>query len=144
MTSGFGGFSLSPVLSLSSSDSLASRSVVTSARRDESGDHSYDEMWHLTSVSWNASPPRRSSAQTCFPLAGPGRDDRNVRYRPSGLQRGAVADASPPLYVSRTLLLPSQPTIQISVICLSAAESTRPTVYAIHFPSGETRGSSTS
>ena len=37
-----------------------------------------------------ASPPRRSSSHNCPPLP-PWRDDRNERYRPSGLKRGALS-----------------------------------------------------
>ena len=43
------------------------------------GRQRYSERLSLTSVSWRASPPRRSRTQTWVPLAGPGRSEVKER-----------------------------------------------------------------
>src|SRR5262249_23682322 len=73
---------------------------------------------------------------------GSWREERNARWRLSGLQRGVVSLCG--LEVTRTLRAPSQLTIQTSVSLLSASRSTLVTVYATHWPSGERCGSRTS
>src|SRR5215471_15584284 len=97
MTIGFGALSLPPSLAVlpgpveelfDASGESGSGSAIVSARCFESGDHSYACRRPFASVSWNASPPRRSSSQTWLPFALPGRDEVNDRYLPSGLNRG--------------------------------------------------------
>src|SRR5262249_17533180 len=91
------------------------------------------------------SPPERLSSHTCAPCffcdSSP-RVVRNARYLLSGLHRGELSLLSV-VEVSRICSAPSQLTIQISVSRLSFSTSTLPTVYATHFPSGETCGSPT-
>src|ERR1043166_1128687 len=84
ITCGFGFLSLA-----SGSGSLGSGSDTRNASFAPSGDHAIDETPVLTSVIASASPPRRSRRYTCVFL--PSRDERNARYRPSGLQRGDVS-----------------------------------------------------
>src|SRR5437899_1795837 len=98
-----------------------SGSPITSARRLESGDHSYPCRRPFTSVSWNASPPLRSRSHTCEPRALPGRDDVNERYLPSGLQRGDDSLSCP--HVIWRSLLPSKLAIQMCAAVLSSRTS---------------------
>src|ERR1051325_3328723 len=90
MTIGFGGLALAPAAGAADASS-GSGSPITSTKRFESGDHSIDCRRPLKSVNCIASPPPRSSNQIWLPLFGPGLDDVNARYFPSGLQRGDVS-----------------------------------------------------
>src|SRR5260370_12287140 len=95
------GFSLSLSLAASISSGLGSWRIRT--RRVLSGDHSKSLTPSATSVSFCASPPRRSRSQTWFLPAL--RAERKERYLPSGLQRGCEEETpstvmgrgSPPL-----------------------------------------------
>src|SRR6185369_979897 len=118
-----------------------SGSPTTSAKRFESGDHSWPCKRPLSSVSCIASPPLRSSSQTWLPRALPGRDDVNDRYLPSGLKRGEFSLSL--LKVICRSLLPSMLTIQMCELDLSSFASVVPTTYATHLPSGEICGSPT-
>src|SRR5215213_2724989 len=100
-------------------------SLMTSAMRLLSGDHSYSLIPVLSSVTRFASPPRRSINQSCDPFP-PCRDERKARKRPSGLKRGAVSASGDD--VTCTVSAPSQLVIQMSVSLLSFAESVALTV----------------
>src|SRR5688572_281760 len=90
----------------------AGASLIRKTSLFASGDHAYDDTPPFTSVKRCASPPRRSSSQTCEPLPSC-RDDVNARYLPSGLQRGVLSASGDD--VRRKFVVPSQLTIQISV-----------------------------
>src|SRR2546430_9584194 len=109
MTMGFGVFGLAgaPPPSLPGGSASRSGSAITSARRFESGDHSWLSKRPFISVICSASPPLRSSSQTWSPLAFPGRDDVNDRYLLSGLQRGD--DSLSWLEVTWRSFVPSNP-----------------------------------
>src|SRR2546428_1961339 len=128
-----------------SGSSLGFGSLTTSTRRFASGDQAKSDTPPLILVSGCASPPARFSNQTCepcfFSVSSP-RVVRNARYLLSGLHRGLLSLVSP-VNVRRTCSEPSQLTIQMSVSRLSFSASTVPTVYATHFPSGDTCGSPT-
>src|SRR5690242_10651319 len=104
---------------------VSSEARMMSAMRLLSGAHAYSSMPSLSSVTRCASPPRRSSSQSCEPLP-PWRDDRNDRYLPSGLQRGLVSASGDD--VSWIDCVPSQLVIHTSVFALSFAESSVATV----------------
>src|SRR6266436_2905431 len=95
MTKGGGVFGLAAGLSLSLSLAASASSGLGSwrirTRRVLSGDHSKSLTPCATSVSFCASPPRRSSSHTWFLPAL--RADVNARYLPSGLQRGCAEES---------------------------------------------------
>src|SRR6478752_2836165 len=104
---------------------VSSDARMMSAMRLLSGAHAYSSMPSFSSVTRCASPPRRSSSQSCDPLP-PSRDERNDRYFPSGLQRGDVSASGDD--VNWITCVPSQLAIQTSVFDLSFAESRLVTV----------------
>ncbi len=117
---------------------------MTKAMRVLSGDHWIAEAPPFTSLTFRASPPRRSSSQIWAPFfcsSSVPRDATNARYVPSGLQRGD--DSSSGDEVSCRRALPSHLTIQMSVFRLSFSTSLVVAVYATHSPSGERCGSAT-
>src|SRR5436190_9444736 len=137
MTIGLG--VLCSAVSFFKTESVSSSTTSTSFL--ESGDQANSDTPPRSCVTRCASPPRRSSSQICAPLPSC-RPDKNARYRPSGLQRGALSLSG--LDVSRSVVAPSQLVIQISLSDLSFAESIVVTVYATHPPSGDICGSRTS
>src|SRR5687768_9541482 len=111
--------------SASGSGLRGSGSFTTSAIWRESGDQANSDTLPLTSVILTASPPARFISHTCARLE-PCRDERNARYFPSGLQRGADSPAG--VEVTWICSRPSQLTIQISVSFLSVSRIERATV----------------
>src|SRR6185295_1932102 len=103
---GFGGLGLPPAsVAAAFASASGSGSPTTKASRFESGDHSYPCKRPLSAVNCIASPPLRSSSQTWLPFVGPGREEVNARYLPSGLQRGELSLSA--LEVIWRSLLPS-------------------------------------
>ena len=122
MTQGFGRLRSAAESALAFSWSSGSR--ISSASRLPSGDHSNPLTPCFTSVSFCASPPRRSSTQTC--VSPPLREERKPSQRPSGLHCGFEDET--PSAVSGSASPPAAGAIQMRVSLRSCFSSTVVTV----------------
>src|SRR6266513_5737991 len=111
---------------------------LTTSNPEPSGNHSGSDAPSARCDTFRASPPAIGSTQTCAPLS---RVETKASVLPSGDQRGWRSDPGPP--VSGRALPVATSTIQTrETLRLSWSEGIE-TVYATHFPSGESCGSLT-
>src|SRR2546423_6015613 len=112
-------------------------SLVTN-NPDPSGNQSGSEAPSARLETLRASPPAIGSTQTCAP---PSRVEMNARVFPSGDQRGCRSEPGP-FVTWRDLPVAISTTHTRAMLRLSWSDGVE-TVYATHFPSGDSCGSLT-
>src|SRR5437667_175274 len=112
-------------------------SLVTSSALP-SGSHTGSNTPSGRVVTWRASPPASESTQSCPPCC---RVDTNASVFPSGDQRGWRSEPGPA--VSSRPCPVATSASQMRVVPRLSLSDCSVTVYATHFPSGESCGSPT-